>query len=71
MDVLLKHQATDCDRRSTDWTTIGARILEAATIASAMHRQEVGPAAGPVDPAREGEGPGDSRGFPRRRIDPV
>lgn len=32
--------ATDCEMGSTDWTTIGARILEAALIASAIHARE-------------------------------
>lgn len=33
-------RATDCEVGSTDWTTIGARILDAALIASAMHAGE-------------------------------
>jgi hypothetical protein len=33
-------QATDCIQVSTDWTTIGARILKAALIASAIHADE-------------------------------
>jgi hypothetical protein len=33
-------QATDCEKGSTDWTTIGTRILEAALIASAFHARE-------------------------------
>ena len=32
--------ATDCIQVSTDWTTIGARILKAALIASAIHAEE-------------------------------
>jgi hypothetical protein len=32
--------ATDCERESTDWTTIGTRILHAALIASAIHTRE-------------------------------
>jgi hypothetical protein len=42
-------QAKECSQASTDWTTIGARILEAALIASAIHasecRQSTGPSA--------------------------
>lgn len=71
MDVLLKHKATDCDSRSTDWTTIGARILEAATIASAIHMGQTGHAGGSINLARGGEGLGESRGLKRRRIHPV
>lgn len=41
MDVLEGHQATEGRPRSTDWTTMGARILEAATIASAIHLEEL------------------------------
>lgn len=37
MEVLEQHEVTDDRRRSTDWTTIGARILEAATLATAIH----------------------------------
>lgn len=49
----LSDRATDCTHGSTDWTTIGARILDAALIASAIHAgefsrlrpaEEVGPA---------------------------
>ncbi len=35
-------QAKDCRRESTDWTTIGTRILQAALIASAIHAREHG-----------------------------
>lgn len=37
MDVLEQHQVTDGQTQSTDWTTIGTRILEAATLATAIH----------------------------------
>ena len=40
-------QATDCIQVSTDWTTIGTRILEAALIASAIHAQECRQPSGP------------------------
>lgn len=40
MDVRSTDQATDCGPESTDWTTIGARILEAALIATAIHQHE-------------------------------
>ena len=40
MSVQRKHEATDCDLRSTDWTTIGARILQVAAMASAIHMAE-------------------------------
>ncbi len=36
----LTDRATDCTGGSTDWTTIGARILAAAAIASAIHARE-------------------------------
>lgn len=36
----LTDRATDCTLGSTDWTTIGARIQEAALIASAIHARE-------------------------------
>ena len=39
-------QATDCRHESTDWTTIGSRILEAALIASAIHTRECAGQAG-------------------------
>ena len=35
-------QATDCSVRSTDWTTLGARIRHAADLASAIHQMEEG-----------------------------
>ncbi len=40
MDVPLRHKATDCRMRPRDWATIGGAILEAATIATAMHLGE-------------------------------
>ncbi|HOA73498.1 MAG TPA: hypothetical protein PL151_10835 [Phycisphaerae bacterium] len=41
MEVLDQHQVTEDRMQSTDWTTIGTRILEAATIATAMHLEEL------------------------------
>ncbi len=43
MEVLDRHEVTDDRKRSTDWTTIGARILEAATLATAIHLGAVTP----------------------------
>jgi hypothetical protein len=40
MGVRDPHAATDCSHRSTDWTTIGARIREAAITASLIHMAE-------------------------------
>jgi len=40
MDTRSRDRAKDCELGSTDWTTLGARISEAATIASAIHLQE-------------------------------
>jgi len=40
MEVLDTHKVTDDLTASTDWTTLGARILEAATIATAIHLHE-------------------------------
>lgn len=37
MSVRLPHDATECDSWSTDWTTIGARILRMAEVASGLH----------------------------------
>lgn len=37
MEVLEQHLVTDGPTQSTDWTTIGTRILEAATLATAIH----------------------------------
>ena len=45
MAVLDQHQVTDDRMQSTDWTTIGSRILEAATLATAIHLDEL--AGGP------------------------
>lgn len=42
MEVLDQHQVTDDPQQSTDWTTIGTRILEAATLATAIHLEELG-----------------------------
>ncbi len=33
-------QATDCSNRPTDWATIGARVLQAAALAGAIHMSE-------------------------------
>jgi hypothetical protein len=41
MEVLAQHKVTDDQTKSTDWTTIGARILEAATLATAIHLDEL------------------------------
>jgi hypothetical protein len=41
MEVLDQHQVTDDRSQSTDWTSIGTRILEAATLATAMHLDEL------------------------------
>lgn len=41
MEVLDQHQVTDDRMKSTDWTSMGRRILEAATIASAIHLDEL------------------------------
>ena len=40
MGVPLQHEATDCEQGFTDWTHIGARILESAAMASAIHLAE-------------------------------
>ena len=40
MSVQRVHEAKDCDTRSTDWTTIGARILKAAATVSLVHQAE-------------------------------
>jgi len=40
MSVRWQHEATDCSGRSTDWTAIGARILQTAAMASAVHMAE-------------------------------
>ena len=40
MSVRWQHKAKDCGPRSTDWTAIGARILQVATMASAVHMVE-------------------------------
>ena len=45
MAVLDKHTVKDDPAMSTDWTAIGARILEAATMASAIHLDELAHAA--------------------------
>ena len=45
MEVLNRHAVREDPRTSTDWTTIGARIIEAATIASAVHMEELALAA--------------------------
>jgi hypothetical protein len=45
MDRRSTDRATDCIRGSTDWTSIGARILQAASIASAVHLHEQAQAA--------------------------
>jgi hypothetical protein len=37
MSVRDSHEATEGDVRSTDWTTIGARILQMAEVASGLH----------------------------------
>ena len=47
-------QATDCELGPTDWATIGARILQAAALASAVHLSE--------GARRSGEGPDLSHG---------
>jgi len=41
MTVLNQPAVTEDPRESMDWTTIGARILKAATIASAIHLKEL------------------------------
>ena len=41
MDVLTEHTVKDDQPKSTDWTSIGARILEAATLATAIHLDEL------------------------------
>jgi hypothetical protein len=41
MEVLDQHQVTDDRMQSTDWTSIGTRILEAATLATAIHLDEL------------------------------
>jgi hypothetical protein len=44
-------QATECPNGSTDWTTLGARILQVATVAAATHlveRTRVSPQAATV-----------------------
>jgi len=40
MSVRAMHRAMDCETGSTDWTTIGTRILQAAEMASAVHLAE-------------------------------
>jgi hypothetical protein len=40
MSVRRSHEAMDCMTRSTDWTVIGARIVQAAAVASAVHVAE-------------------------------
>ncbi len=40
MGVRLVHGATDRKGRSMDWTTIGARIVQAAIMASDIHLAE-------------------------------
>lgn len=40
MRMPARHQATDCDNRPKDWADLGAQILRAAAIASAMHQAE-------------------------------
>jgi hypothetical protein len=45
MAVLDKHTVKDDPAMSTDWTAIGARILEAATMASAIHLDALAHAA--------------------------
>lgn len=45
MEVPDKHMVTEDPSTSTDWTTIGARIIQAATIASAFHMEEARHAA--------------------------
>ncbi len=37
MSVRRKHEARDCETGSTDWTSIGTRILQAAAVASGVH----------------------------------
>ena len=69
MSVRRVHEATDCEAGSTDWTTIGARIVEAARVVSVVDmaqrawgsdaRQggEASPAAGAGSVGRTGRRP--------------
>jgi hypothetical protein len=40
MRMLDKHQAMDCETGPTDWAALGARIVRAASIATAIHMAE-------------------------------
>jgi hypothetical protein len=40
MRVRWVQQATECQNGSTDWTTLGARVLQVATAAAAVHLAE-------------------------------
>jgi hypothetical protein len=53
MEVLISHEVTDDRQRSTDWTAIGERILEAATLATAIHLNALTPGS-PCDAAQDG-----------------
>jgi hypothetical protein len=51
MRVRWEQQARECRNESTDWSSLGARILQVATTAAAMHLAErirVSPQAGVV-----------------------
>ena len=57
MKPLDGHKVTDDRILSTDWTSIGTRILRAATLASAIHTAELTLAAGTIlrrDTTRQG-----------------
>lgn len=41
MELPARHEAKEGRPASTDWTTIGSRILEAATLATAIHVAEM------------------------------
>jgi hypothetical protein len=40
MGVQARHEATDCRTSVTDWTDLGARLLQAADMAAAVHLAE-------------------------------
>lgn len=58
MRVRLSEQATDCHSPSMDWTALGARILQVATLAGAVHQMEQAAGTSLREPAPRAAQPG-------------